>query len=82
MIRGLRRARRSGIAAGRPWRNDCRLIIGEALGKPELRAKLKAEGRTVAQPIDSQLQANQFFDQYQLRVTQLIRGVGWKTNAA
>lgn len=59
-----------------------RKAIGEALSKPELRAKLEAEGRTVVQPVDSQQQANQFFDQYQARVTQLIRNVGRKTNAA
>ncbi|RWA55211.1 ABC transporter substrate-binding protein [Cupriavidus sp. UYMSc13B] len=59
-----------------------RKAIGEALGKPEIRAKLEAEGRTVAQPIDSQEQANQVFDQYLGRVTQLIRNVGRKTNAS
>jgi tripartite-type tricarboxylate transporter receptor subunit TctC len=59
-----------------------RKAIGEALSKPEVRAKLEAEGRTVVQPIDSQQQANQFFEQYQARVTRLIRSVGRKTNAA
>ncbi|AEI80431.1 extra-cytoplasmic solute receptor [Cupriavidus necator N-1] len=59
-----------------------RKAIGEALAKPEIRAKLEAEGRTVAQPIDSQEQANQVFDQYLGRVTQLIRNVGRKTNAS
>ncbi|MGO4151737.1 tripartite tricarboxylate transporter substrate binding protein [Cupriavidus sp. YAF13] len=52
--------------------------IGDALAKPEIRAKLEAEGRTVARPIDSQAQANQYFDQYMGRVTQLIRSVGRK----
>ncbi|EYS86832.1 ABC transporter substrate-binding protein [Cupriavidus sp. SK-4] len=59
-----------------------RKAIGEALAKPEIRAKLEAEGRTVAQPINSQEQANQVFDQYLGRVTQLIRNVGRKTNAS
>ncbi|KUE90035.1 ABC transporter substrate-binding protein [Cupriavidus necator] len=59
-----------------------RKAIGEALTKPEIRAKLEAEGRTVAQPINSQEQANQVFDQYLGRVTQLIRNVGRKTNAS
>lgn len=59
-----------------------RKAIGEALNKPEIRAKLESEGRTVAQPIDSQAQASQVFDLYMARVTQLIRSVGRKTNAA
>ncbi|SCV00752.1 Extra-cytoplasmic solute receptor [Cupriavidus necator] len=59
-----------------------RKAIGEALAKPEIRAKLEAEGRTVAQPINSQEQANQVFDQYMGRVTQLIRNVGRNTNAS
>jgi tripartite-type tricarboxylate transporter receptor subunit TctC len=59
-----------------------RKAIGEALAKPEIRAKLEAEGRTVAQPIDRQEQANQVFDQYLARVNKLIHGVGRKTNAA
>ncbi|MBP0628190.1 MULTISPECIES: tripartite tricarboxylate transporter substrate binding protein [unclassified Cupriavidus] len=58
-----------------------RKAIGEALAKPDILAKLEAEGRTVARPIDSQAQANQAFDQYMTRVTQLIRSVGRKTNA-
>jgi len=58
-----------------------RKAIGEALAKPEIRAKLEAEGRTVAQPIDNQAQANQVFDQYMGRVSQLIRSVGRKTAA-
>lgn len=58
-----------------------RKAIGEALAKPEIRAKLEAEGRAVAQPIDNQAQANQLFDQYMGRVSQLIRNVGRKTAA-
>jgi len=58
-----------------------RKAIGEALAKPEIRAKLEAEGRTVAQPIDNQAQANQVFDQYMGRVSQLMRSVGRKTAA-
>lgn len=58
-----------------------RKAIGEALAKPEIRSKLEAEGRTVAQPIDNQAQANQLFDQYMGRVSQLIRNVGRKTAA-
>lgn len=59
-----------------------RKAIGEALANPEIRAKLEAEGRTVASPITSQAQANQAFDGYMNRVTQLIRSVGRQTNAA
>ncbi|MDQ0140732.1 tripartite tricarboxylate transporter substrate binding protein [Cupriavidus necator] len=59
-----------------------RKAIGEALAKPDIRAKLEAEGRTVLQPIDSQEQANRMFDQYLARVNKLIQGVGRKTNAA
>ncbi|CAG2152917.1 hypothetical protein LMG31506_04702 [Cupriavidus yeoncheonensis] len=55
-----------------------RKAIGEALAKPEIRTRLEAEGRSVAQPIDSQAQANQYFDQYMGSVTQLIRSVGRK----
>ena len=43
-----------------------------------VRARLEAEGRTVAQPTDSQAAANQTFDQYLLRVGELIRTVGRK----
>jgi len=57
-----------------------RKAIGEALAKPDIRARLEAEGRNVAQPIDSQAQANQVFDRYMTRVTQLVRSVGRKTN--
>lgn len=57
-----------------------RKAIGEALAKPDIRARLEAEGRTVAQPIDTQAQANQVFDRYMTRVTQLVRSVGRKTN--
>lgn len=59
-----------------------RKAIGEALAKPEIRARLEAEGRTVAQPIDRQEQANQVFDQYMARVTRLIQSVGRKANAS
>jgi tripartite-type tricarboxylate transporter receptor subunit TctC len=55
-----------------------RRAIGEALAKPDIRAKLEAEGRTVVQPIASQAQADQAFDQYLARVSQLIRSVGRK----
>ena len=55
-----------------------RNAIGAALLNPEIRARLEAEGRTVAQPTDSQAAANQTFDQYLLRVGELIRTVGRK----
>lgn len=58
-----------------------RKAIGEALANPEIRGKLEAEGRTVASPIGSQAQADQAFDLYMNRVTQLIRAVGRKTAA-
>ncbi|RDK11814.1 Bug family tripartite tricarboxylate transporter substrate binding protein [Cupriavidus lacunae] len=59
-----------------------RKAIGEALAKPDIRARLEAEGRTVGQPIDSQEQANRVYDQYMARVTKLIHSVGRKTNAS
>ncbi|MEM5275663.1 tripartite tricarboxylate transporter substrate binding protein [Cupriavidus taiwanensis] len=59
-----------------------RRAIGAALARPEIRAKLEAEGRTVLQPIDSQEQANRVFEQYLARVNKLIQGVGRKPNAA
>lgn len=58
-----------------------RKAIGEALVNPELRAKLEAEGRKIEAPISSQAQANQAFDGYLTRVTQLIRSVGRLTNS-
>lgn len=58
-----------------------RKAIGEALAKPDVRARLEAEGRTVERPIDSQAQADQCFDQYMGRVTQLLRSVGRKAVA-
>lgn len=58
-----------------------RKAIGHALATPEIRGRLEAEGRTVAAPIDSQAQANQAFDLYMSRVTELIRSVGRKTGA-
>ncbi|QYY28632.1 MULTISPECIES: Bug family tripartite tricarboxylate transporter substrate binding protein [Cupriavidus] len=59
-----------------------RKAIGEALSKADVRGKLEAEGRTVVQPVETQQQANKYFDQYQARVTELIRSVGRKTHAA
>ena len=59
-----------------------RKAVGEALANPEIRTKLEAEGRTVAWPIDSQAKANQSFDLYMSRVSQLIRMVGRKTNGS
>ncbi len=55
-----------------------RNAIGAALLNPEIRARLEAEGRTVAQPTSNQAAANQAFDQYLLRVGELIRTVGRK----
>jgi len=55
-----------------------RNAIGTALLNPEIRARLEAEGRTVAQPTASQAAANQAFDLYLLRVSELIRSVGRK----
>lgn len=55
-----------------------RNAIGAALLSPDIRARLEAEGRTVAQPIDSQAAANQVFDQYLQRVAELMRTVGRK----
>ncbi len=55
-----------------------RNAIGAALLNPEIRARLEAEGRTVAQPTSNQAAANQTFDQYLLRVGELMRTVGRK----
>lgn len=50
--------------------------VGQALLKPEIRARLEAEGRTVSQPIDNSAQAQQAFDLYAQRVNDLLRAVG------
>ncbi|GAB2828507.1 tripartite tricarboxylate transporter substrate binding protein [Comamonas piscis] len=55
-----------------------RNAIGAALLSPDIRARLEAEGRTVAQPTDSQTAANQTFAQYLQRVGELINTVGRK----
>lgn len=59
-----------------------RKAIGEALAKPEIRARLEAEGRNVAQPIASQAQADQAFERQQARLGQLIQALGRKNLAA
>lgn len=58
-----------------------RTAIGEAVAKPEIRAKLEAEGRKVAQPIATQAQADALFDEQMGRVAQLIQTLGRKNNA-
>lgn len=55
-----------------------RNAIGAALLNADIRARLEAEGRTVAQPTDSQTTANQTFAQYLQRVGELINTVGRK----
>ena len=56
--------------------------INEALSKPEIRERLEAEGRTIAPLVKDQAQADQVFDQFLVRVGQLLRDVGRQNNAS
>lgn len=58
-----------------------RQAIGEALAKPEIRAKLELEGRNVANPIATQQQADQNYDLQYKRIAELIRSVGRQPRA-
>ncbi|MGC3984087.1 MAG: tripartite tricarboxylate transporter substrate binding protein [Pseudorhodoferax sp.] len=58
-----------------------RQAVGEALAKPEIRAKLEQEGRNVAQPIADQAQADRVFDLQLDRVARLVKAVGRPVNA-
>lgn len=55
--------------------------IGAALRESELRKRLEAEGRTVAQPVDSQSAADQVFEQQRAMVAGLLKRVGRKAIA-
>lgn len=55
--------------------------VNEALSKPEIRERLEAEGRTIAPLVNDQAQADQVFDQFLVRVGQLIRDVGRQNSA-
>lgn len=56
--------------------------INEALSNPEIVARLEAEGRTIAPLVKNQKEADQVFDQFLVRVGQLIKDVGRQNNAA
>lgn len=56
--------------------------INEALSKPEIVARLEAEGRTIAPLVKNQQEANQVFDQFLVRVGKLLKDVGRQNNAA
>ena len=59
-----------------------RKAIGEAVVKPEIRGRLEAEGRKVAQPTETQAQADAAFKEMIDRVAALLKVLGRKNLAA
>ncbi len=59
-----------------------RKAIGEAVVKPEIRGRLEAEGRKVAQPTETQAQADAAFKEMIDRVADLLKVLGRKNLAA
>ncbi|MBS0469154.1 MAG: tripartite tricarboxylate transporter substrate binding protein [Proteobacteria bacterium] len=59
-----------------------RKAIGEAVVKPEIRGRLEAEGRKVAQPTESQALADAAFKEMIDRVADLLKVLGRKNLAA
>ena len=53
-----------------------RRAIGEAVTRPDIRSRLEAEGRIVAQPLERQEQADAVFEKSLARVTQLVKTLG------
>ncbi|WP_404301201.1 Bug family tripartite tricarboxylate transporter substrate binding protein [Alicycliphilus denitrificans] len=58
-----------------------RKAIGEAVLKPEIRGRLEAEGRKVAQPTESQAQADAAFKEMIDSVASLLKALGRKNLA-
>ncbi|MNV85403.1 Tripartite tricarboxylate transporter family receptor [compost metagenome] len=58
-----------------------RNAVSAALATPAIRSKLESEGRNVRQPINSQSQADEVFQQQYARLNQLIQAVGRKALA-
>lgn len=58
-----------------------RKAIGEAVVKPEIRGRLEAEGRRVAQPIETQAQADAIFKEMIDSVASLLKVLGRKNLA-
>lgn len=58
-----------------------RKAISSALATPEIRNKLESEGRNVRQPISTQAQADEVFQQQYQRLQKLIQTVGRKALA-
>ena len=58
-----------------------RKAISTALATPEIRNKLESEGRNVRQPISTQAQADEVFQQQYQRLQKLIQTVGRKALA-
>lgn len=55
-----------------------RKALGEVLSAPDIRTRLESEGRTVAQPIDSQDAADRIFERQRRMVAALFERVGRK----
>lgn len=58
-----------------------RKAIGEAVVKPEIRSRLEAEGRKVAQPTETQAQADAAFKEMTDRIAALLKVLGRKNLA-
>lgn len=58
-----------------------RKAIGEAVVKPEIRGRLEAEGRKVAQPTQTQAQADAAFKEMIDRIAALLKVLGRKNLA-
>lgn len=58
-----------------------RSAVSAGLATPEIRSKLESEGRNVRQPISTQAQADEVFQQQYDRLQQLIKTVGRKALA-
>ncbi len=58
-----------------------RKAIGEAVSRPEIRSRLEAEGRKVAQPMETQAQADAAFKEMVDRIASLLKLMGRKNLA-
>ncbi len=59
-----------------------RKAIGEAVSRPDIRGRLEAEGRKVAQPMETQAQADAAFKEMVDRIANLLKLMGRKNLAA
>ena len=65
-------------ASAVPARSAARLraAVGHALRQPDIRAKLEAEGRTVMQPVATQVEADAYLNLQVQRYGQLLKDIG------